>query len=375
MSLKLLVLAALIPAFVASLLHSGPGQCKPADECIASLKAGKTCDLFPNPNRPVPLNVQGFNLTEIRKGVFSYSDGIYFSLVVYDNRKLAVIDFPDIFSSVAPDGSYRLLSALAMVIKDSIPKQIFMIYSHFHVDHIGRAADVNQFFSDTYGSVPLRIVGTRDTYSFLRRNRDDIPLPDLLVTRRKPVKLIFTRTLSLKLFILGGHTKEDIVGYIGPSSDGVGIVNLVDIINPKEAPLPQFTIAMNFETFISAQQKLLELQFDIINPGHGVVGTRQDVVNNLEYSKFVLNAVRQSAQELDPSVQVSVLQKFFNPASFEYFNNPWAFGSLLGAQADICFQKVISRWGCVLTGVDVVARDHCLLVALYDFSSTFDFPH
>ncbi|KAI0558532.1 Ribonuclease Z/Hydroxyacylglutathione hydrolase-like protein [Gracilaria domingensis] len=363
----------LVPIVIATPISTPSPQCQPAAECIASLETGSSCSLFPNPNRPTPINSRGFNLTQIRKGVFSYSDAVYFSLIVYENRKLAIIDFPDIFSSIAPDGSYRLLSALQLVLGDSIPKHIFMIYSHFHVDHIGRAADVKHFLSERYPAVPIRIVATRETFNFLQRNRDDIPLPSIFVTRRRPITIILSRTLSLKLFILGGHTKEDIVGYISPSSDGGGIVSLVDIINPKEAPLPQFTIAMNFESFITAQQELLELDFDIINPGHGVIGTRQDVVNNLNYSKFVLQAVRESAQELDPSVQASTLQRFFNPEAFEYFNNPWAFGQLISAQADSCFKKVISKWACVLTGVDVVARDHCFLVALYDFSSTFDF--
>eukprot|EP00178_Gracilaria_changii_P016824 TRINITY_DN48237_c0_g1_i1.p1 TRINITY_DN48237_c0_g1~~TRINITY_DN48237_c0_g1_i1.p1 ORF type:complete len:371 (+),score=62.03 TRINITY_DN48237_c0_g1_i1:1-1113(+) len=349
--------------------------CKPAAECISLLDNGAPCPLFPNPNRPTPLNAQGFNLTRIRNGVFSYSDGVYFSLIVYQNRKLAIVDFPDIFSSVAPDGTYRLLTAIQMVVNNSTPSNIFMIYSHFHVDHIGRAADAHQFFLDSYSSVPLRIVGTKETLNFLRRNRDDIPMPNTFITRRRPLTIVFSRTLSLKLFILGGHTKHDIVAYIRPSSDGAGVVNLVDIINPKEAPLPQFTVAMNFESFVFAHKQLLRLDFDIINPGHGVIGSRQDVVNNLNYSNFVLQAVRESAQQLDGSVQASVLRRFFDPSAFEYFNNPWAFGQLIGAQADICFRKVISEWGCVLTGVDVVARDHCALVALYDFSSTFDFAH
>ncbi|PXF43240.1 hypothetical protein BWQ96_07013 [Gracilariopsis chorda] len=221
--------------------------CQPAEDCIALLADGKPCPLFPNPSRPGPLDPQGFNLTLIRPDVFSYSDGIYFSFIIYRNGKLAVIDFPDFFSSIAPDGSYRLLTAIQSVLGQSTPRKIYMIYSHFHVDHVGRAASVRDFFKQSYKGATVRIVGTRETKNFLLRNRDDIPLPQIFASRRKPFIISFSPTLRLKLLVIGGHVKSDLLGYVPPSSDGVGIVNLVDIINPKEAPLPQFTIAMNFE--------------------------------------------------------------------------------------------------------------------------------
>lgn len=356
---------------ILSLSNPVLANCPPAEQCISLLNQNKPCPLFPNPNRPSPLSPQGFNLTQLRPHVFSYTDGVYYSLIIYQNLHLVIFDFPDVLFSLAPDGSYRLLTAIQQVISNTIPKSAHLIYSHSHVDHIGRSGQVRTFLQTTFPKIKVAIVSTIETVNFLNRNRPDIPLPDIIIRKKTPLTIFISRTLSVKVFIIGGHTSEDLLGYIPASTDGEGIVNYVDVVNPKEAPLPDFTITANFETFLRAQQELLKLDFNIISPGHGLIGNKKDVQNNLDYSKFVLQATREAAMEVDPAIGGMVIGTFFNPGRREFFNNPWAFQSLLKPQADICFRKVIRRWGCTLTGVDVVAFDHCLLVIIYDLSGTF----
>jgi hypothetical protein len=115
--------------------------CPAAEKCLANLEAdvGASCSPFPVPLNvfPTPLRTQGYNLTQLRPGLFSYYDGAYFAVLARNEKVLVVVDFPESLGTSKEDGSgTRITDAAEEVMDGNVPEAVYMIYSHSHLDHV-----------------------------------------------------------------------------------------------------------------------------------------------------------------------------------------------------------------------------------------------
>lgn len=344
-------------------LASAQETCAHVTACLQQLESGGKCDLFPMPVGSLlsPIRPLGYNVTEIRPGVYSYNDGVYQSILIYSSeaKHLIAIDFPFSATSLNADGTYRLTNATIEILKDDSPERITMVYSHRHTDHIGEAMRYRTFINDNFVNAMVEIVGTQETVDFLTGNSDvDIPVPTLVLSEN-PTTVSVESGLSLELSVVAGHTNADVLSYIAPSGENKGIIYIVDIVSPRAAPDQDFGVTVDLGKYMSLHDTLVKVDFDVYLSGHGRIGDKQDLQTNSEYTKSVVDAMIMAHKQLDRAAVGAVFGRVRNPADAAFGNIAFSIAELLNLRVEMCKKTVIEQWGCQLATVDVVAGSHC----------------
>lgn len=338
-----------------SLLHLASAQCPAVRKCLSS----PSCDRLPVPNAviPPPLAAAGYNLTLLRQGVYSWTDGTYYTLILYKSRRLTLVDFPD---SSFRDGEYLLNNAVMDVLGAERPKRLDMVYGHRHIDHIGGASAFTAFVNRRFPGLTTFVWGTAETRRFLARNpASKIPKINVMVGKRgRTVNL--DDELNLKLTVLGGHTLEDLAAHVLPSRDGPGVLLIADFVVPGFAPFLDFSLTSDFFQYVKTQQELLKFDFGVFIGGHWNLGTKRDIRRNIRYTEDVVKFIAEAADEVTPQMlEDAGIGNIGDPTKVEFGNPPLAFAITLDLQSKLCVRKLIKKYGCVLGGVDLFAASHC----------------
>lgn len=345
--------------------------CRPVAECLPRLQAGQKCPLFrmlPGTYADPP-GARGFVVTTLRNGVHHYSDDAYHSLIVFSRRArtLVVIDFPRSPNSFAPDGSYRLLSALHGILANSTLDAVHMVYGHRHLDHIGGGAFFRAWLSERFPNAALSVWGTRETRRALRSRGDGIPAPGELVLPTRARTLRIDARLSVRLMVVGGHTRSDLLAHVRPQPrQNDGVVHVADLVAAGEAPFIHFVFAMDVGDFLAAHDKLLRLDFRHLSTGHGKLGTKRDVWVSRAYTQFVLAAIQRAALSVSDASVGAIVSRVADPGDRAFRNGAWALKQIIDLQVKACVIDVVREWACRLSVVDVFAEGHCLVAALYN---------
>lgn len=338
--------------------------CGIVNDCLPRLDRGQTCPILPIPSeafvRTVPPG--SFAFDTVRSGVHVYDDGVYRSMMILSERRLVLVDLPDAPSSNIPTGSMTLLTAAAeQILNGTIPEQIDIVYSHAHLDHIGGTVRVVKFAREAYPGVKIEIWGTRETIELVRNSVTNRALTPTKIIGRRNRKLKLRDGLELNFQIVGGHTAQDLLIFIPKYEEEPSILMYVDILIPKWAPAVNFANSENLFRYMAVQREILRHEFDVLVPGHFCLGTREDVANNLQYTRDVVEAAGRALELVTPEVLVqNGLGLISDPNALE-FGNIWylALEVVQGAQIDACFRIILEKWGCKLAAVDVVLRSHC----------------
>lgn len=351
--------------------HASQPACRRVATCLPLLKAGKTCPLFrmlpgtyANPPGPA-----GYVLTCFRKNVYHYSDDAYHALILYSKttKTLAVIDFPRSANSFAPDGSYRLTTAVAEVLREEKPLFVYMVYGHRHLDHMGGAGIFHGWVRERFPSATSRVWGTRETLRALRRRGpEDIPPPTEFV--KETTEVVVGPDLTIRLSVVGGHTRSDLLAYLPPTRVGKrdGIVHVADLVASGEAPFIQFALAMDVTDFLRAHHAILKLDFEYLSTGHGKIGNKNDVRVSRAYTMFVLATIKRVAAAIPPQEVGAIVSRIVDEEDRAFRNGAWALKRVLDLQVAACRIEVIRKWACRLSAVDVFAEGHCLVAALHN---------
>lgn len=347
-------------------------SCNAVSECVAALDAGNTCQLLPVPKSalPPPIRDVGYNLRELRPGVWSYHDGSYFSLLVYANRHLVVIDAP---SGSAPNkrgGSGTMLTdAAEEILRNEQLLRIDIIYTHAHFDHIGGATKFVKYMTAKHSKANIGIYatqGARDVVSKSARGRAPTPTK---VIHPRGLKLWVCKGLVIHMDIVGGHTADDVLVYI-PSSRKrqPGIVHFVDIVFPRWAPYPQVGLTKDVGKYIDAHYRALNYDFDIFSGGHLThLGNSSDVRKSLLFAQDLLKAATVGIESVTESdLAVAGANNISTPGA-KQFGNVWYLTMEIEykLQIDKCYRILLEKWGCELAGLDVVLRSHCFTAIQY----------
>lgn len=342
----------------------GKGECESAlEECVAKIGNGESCDTLPLPEGAGPVEIrasEGYNLEEIRDGVYSVTEGVYFMLIIYRSGTLVVVDMPENDFIIRDDNGNRIgsriNSAIEEVLDGAVPKRIEMIYSHHHYDHIGTGSLVYDFLVATYPKASLRIWASEaDAEVLATTTSGRAPPPtDLITDGSKTLRL--GRGFEIQMIEVGGHSAGDLLIYIPPLCEGEGIVFLVDVIFPGFAPFFSFALARDLFEYVQVHEKVLELEFETFIGGHlRRLGDRSDVELNLEFTRAVLSAGELALQ------QYTTFDAFLATAP-ENQANPWAILSTFRTESSrICADIVVQSFGCRLAGVDVILPSACLV--------------
>lgn len=337
--------------------------CPAVAECVAKLDAGETCGLLPIPPQslfPSP-STGNFLLTNLRRGVWAYSDGAHQSLLLFTGKRLAVVDFPDASTTL-------LIAAVQQTLRTTIPDSIDMIYSHGHYDHIGGATRFHTFMKETYPSVPLSIYGTADTsrFIFLSESKRAIR-PNKIIGRTGRI-LKLSKNLEVRMTILGGHTDTDVFIHI-PRVDGEqAVAMLVDVVFPRWSPFTNLAITNDPGDYLRAHDDILKFDFDIFMGGHVNIGDRQDVVISKEFTEDLFEAGAIALQSVTQEDFVEAgIAKVGDPNAVEFGNLWFAIIAVVRRlQSEACYRIMIEKWGCRVAGLDLTLSGHCFYAVTWN---------
>ncbi|KAI0566457.1 Metallo-beta-lactamase [Gracilaria domingensis] len=149
-----------------------------------------------------------------------YTEGSYNSMLLTARRRLVIIDSPQ------PQGptvnTTRLTDAIPQVLNGTVPYRIDLIYSHSHFDHIGTSRVLVSFLEERYAGAKLLVWGTVETFDIIQRSvTNRSVMPNVRIGKRGRT-LRLSRSLTVRLEVVGGHTSSDLRIYIPKSRDGAG---------------------------------------------------------------------------------------------------------------------------------------------------------
>lgn len=333
-------------------------------DCLVKLDNGEECDLLPIPNRALVDIVQPgeFKLTRLLPSVWTFFDGVYFTLIIRHGRRLALVDFPESASSAKPDGSGTILTdAVEQVMNGSRPYRVDMIYSHAHFDHIGFAGRVFKHFTSAYKGVRIQVWGTKETKDLIKISKNGKAIQLTKVVGKKGRVLRLSHNLVLDMKMLGGHTQKDLAILVRPYKQHKGILMYVDVIFPFWVPPFNFGVTQDLREYINAQKAILKLDFDVLVPGHIMLGTKKDIRTNIRYAKDVISAAQAAVEGVTrKDLLAGGLRQVSNPKARAFGNFYFSvFNVSRKLQIDVCYRILFDKWACRLASFDVVARSHC----------------
>lgn len=190
---------------------------------------------------------------------------------------------------VTPDGVIAtdpINADAARWLKDEIARRFdrpirYVVYSHDHADHISGG----EVFDD--GAVIVAHEGAR---------RD-------IIGEKRPTavpELTFSDKMTIEL---GGKTADLL--WLGRShSDNLIVMRFpeertlfaVDLVSVKRLPYQDLSDAY-IPDWIDVLRRMEDLDFDILAPGHGPLGTRQDLAEHRQYFEDLQAAVLAAARE------------------------------------------------------------------------------
>lgn len=342
-------------------------RCDPVVQCLLnSTTIPSNCPPLPlKPNAVIRYPRFGtFELQMLREGVYVFRDFAgYLSLIIKNERRLTIVDAPDLPESPV----FPLTNAILQVLNGTVPNQLDMIYTHAHYDHIGQARRVRDFLVNRFPNMSVTIWGTSETYDMIQNSISKrAVLPDIIIGRGGRT-LVLSNSLSLKMEIVGGHTIEDVRIYIPPSNGEGGVVIFVDAVFPGYVPPVDFALTENLGRLIQVQRDILKLDFKFLVSGHLRVATREDVEENILYIEDVVKAAETTLRTLTiDRLLAAGSGQFDDPTSDVFGNYLFSFiGTRRRLEIEICFRILVPKWGCRLAGLDFAAPGHCQTAVNY----------
>ena len=278
----------------------------------------------------------GYEVREIRSGVYWLSDGAYNTIFLVSPRGVIAVD-------PLPTLGARYLEAVRSVTDQPVTH---VIYSHAHADHIGGASFMPR------GAV---IIAQRDTADLLHTRADP---------RRPEPTVVFdhdyTLTVGGQTLVLSDKGTNHSAGNLFIYAPAQKVLMLVDVVYPGYMPYPHLGIAVDVDGYELAHRQALAYDFTDFIGGHvDRPGTRADVQASLDFVRDLrAQAVASLAEESFPAYLQRTagrgLQTWFAHDDYEQ------------ERVEACLRRMVEPWGDRLKGADRFLRSHCwtMIVAL-----------
>jgi glyoxylase-like metal-dependent hydrolase (beta-lactamase superfamily II) len=162
-----------------------------------------------------------------------------------------------------------------------------VVYSHFHVDHVGDA----QFWIDEArkAGITLRLVATKATAEKMAFMQSRLPKPNLVLSNLTDSFKFENVTTEVHRFAHPAHTDDHSVWLLKEEK----VLHGPDLLNPDQLPMMGFAVS---DTIVYHESNLWEaaaLDWDYFDGGHGNIGSKQD----FEFQLTFLNDLRRSTLE------------------------------------------------------------------------------
>ncbi len=234
-------------------------------------------------------------VTQIKGDVYRLQNNFHFSIFVVTKDGVIVTD------PINSDAATFLKSEIAKLTNAPVTH---LIYSHSHGDHASGGAE----FADTatviaQQNAPEQIDGVRPTIRFSD-------------------KMQFEHGgKSIELTALGsGHGQDLIAMVIRPEN----VAFVVDAVSVNRLPFRNFP-GTDVAGVIQQIKTVEALDFEILAPGHGSMGTKADATVHREYVEGLMEAVKsglKSGNSVDQLVENLDLSKYAEWGSYNQWREP-----------------------------------------------------
>lgn len=212
------------------------------------------------------------DIIPIAGDVYRFQNNFHFSILMVTDEGVLVTDPIDADAA----------SWLKSEIKKRFDKPVkYLVYSHDHRDHIAGG----EVFADT-----ATVIAHEKTKDAILGESRPTAVPDVTFNDKLTIEL-GGKTVNL-LYVGRSHSDNMIVVQFPAEK----ILYAVDFISVKRLPYKNLGDSY-FPDWIDAIKFVEGLDFEILSPGHGKVGTKADAVDHRMYLEELYTAVIEGARQ------------------------------------------------------------------------------
>lgn len=166
-----------------------------------------------------------------------------------------------------------------------------IVYSHFHVDHIGDA----KFWVDAAqkSGVGLRIVASEDTADKMAFMNSRLPKPTQVLAGLKDEFEFEDLTVEMYRFAKPAHTDDHSVWLLKEQK----VAHSPDLLNPDQLPMLGFAVSDTAVYHRPNLEETMALDWTYFVGGHGNVGYREDFEFEIGFLEDLSEATLKARQE------------------------------------------------------------------------------
>ncbi|EJP1043565.1 MBL fold metallo-hydrolase [Escherichia coli] len=180
----------------------------------------------------------------------------------------------------APEGRGKYL---LQAIRDVTPLPVTaLVYSHYHVDHIGDTP----FWNDEAKKegVNLRIIASKATAEKMQFMNSRLPVATQVLSKKDDQFKFEKQTIELHRFVKAGHTDDHSVWLLKQEK----VAHSPDLLNPDQLPMMGFAVSDTLVYHDSNLRQVEMLDWKYFIGGHGNIGSHDD----FKFQRQFLNDLR-----------------------------------------------------------------------------------
>ncbi|HAG7622437.1 MBL fold metallo-hydrolase [Escherichia coli] len=180
----------------------------------------------------------------------------------------------------APEGRGKYL---LQAIRDVTPLPVTaLVYSHYHVDHIGDSP----FWNDEAKKegVNLRIIASKATAEKMQFMNSRLPVATQVLSKKDDQFKFEKQTIELHRFVKAGHTDDHSVWLLKQEK----VAHSPDLLNPDQLPMMGFAVSDTLVYHDSNLRQVEMLDWKYFIGGHGNIGLHDD----FKFQRQFLNDLR-----------------------------------------------------------------------------------
>ncbi|HCU3343430.1 TPA: MBL fold metallo-hydrolase [Escherichia coli] len=180
----------------------------------------------------------------------------------------------------APEGRGKYL---LQAIRDVTPLPVTaLVYSHYHVDHIGDSP----FWNDEAKKegVNLRIIASKATAEKMQFMNSRLPVATQVLSKKVDQFKFEKQTIELHRFVKAGHTDDHSVWLLKQEK----VAHSPDLLNPDQLPMMGFAVSDTLVYHDSNLRQVEMLDWKYFIGGHGNIGSHDD----FKFQRQFLNDLR-----------------------------------------------------------------------------------
>lgn len=221
------------------------------------------------------------SITDLGKGIYRFQNDTHYSVFIVGRHSVLMTD------PINADAA-RWLKAAIRERFGALPVQ-YLVYSHNHGDHV--------FGGEVWKEPQTRVIAHDQAAADLARNHAPTALPDLRFSDR------MTLDFEGREIRLRYHGVNNGAGNISMYVPDAKFLFVVDWIVLKRLPWMELYY-YNLDGMIASLHEALAIDFELVAPGHGVVGNKADVREFLAYLEDLRGAVLDGMNAGKPLAQL-----------------------------------------------------------------------